>query len=100
MPSVPSDLLGRLAVHYRLITIEQLGEAVHEQGRTPNKKLGAIMVDLGMIDVTQLAQLLEAQRQYLARHDPDAPEAAPGKPERSTPRPAAIAPPPPPAPPK
>ena len=99
MPSVPSDLLGRLAVHYRLITIEQLGEAVHEQGRTPNKKLGAIMVDLGMIDVTQLAQLLEAQRQYLARHDPDAADAAPAKPERGTPRPAAIAPPPPPAPP-
>ena len=96
MSSVPSDLLGRLAVHYRLITIEQLGEAVREQGRTPNKKLGAIMVDLGMIDVTQLAQLLEAQRQYLARHDPESADAAPPKHEPPSPRAAAIAPPPPP----
>jgi twitching motility protein PilT len=94
MSAVPSDLLGRLAVHYRLITMDQLGVALKEQVRSPNKKLGAIMVELQLIDVTQLAQLLEAQRQYLARHDPESGDQAP--PTKSpAPRAAAIAPPPP-----
>jgi len=94
MSAVPSDLLGRLAVHYRLINMDQLAAAVKEQVRNPSKKLGAIMVELEMIDVTQLAQLLEAQRQYIARHDPDSGDAAPPT-RTSTPRAAAIAPPPP-----
>ncbi len=72
MAAVPQDLLGRLAVHYRLITMDQLSTAVQEQGRHPQKKLGAILVELEMVDVTQLAQLLEAQRQYIALNDPEA----------------------------
>jgi twitching motility protein PilT len=94
MSAVPSDLLGRLAVHYRLINMDQLAAAVKEQVRNPGKKLGAIMVELEMIDVTQLAQLLEAQRQYIARHDPESGDAAPPA-RSSSPRAAAIAPPPP-----
>lgn len=66
MSQAPSDLIGRLAVHYKLISIEQLAAATQEQTRFPSKKLGAILVELGFIDPTQLGQLLEAQRQYLA----------------------------------
>lgn len=66
MSQAPSDLIGRLAVHYKLISIEQLAAATQEQTRAPSKKLGAILVELGFIDATQLAQLVEAQRQYLA----------------------------------
>src|ERR1044071_1960699 len=66
MSQAPSDLIGRLAVHYKLISIEQLAAATQEQTRAPTKKLGAILVELGFIDSTQLAQLVEAQRQYLA----------------------------------
>ena len=61
-----TDLLGRLAVHYKMLSMEQLQHAVQEQGRMPQRKLGDIFVGLNMIDETQLAQLLEAQRQYTA----------------------------------
>ncbi len=67
MTQSPPDLLGRLAVHYELISMEQLAAATHEQSRSPHKKLGAILVELKLIDQNQLAQLLEAQRQYLAQ---------------------------------
>jgi twitching motility protein PilT len=67
MTHAPPDLIGRLAVHYGLIAMEQLAAATQEQARAPHKKLGAILVELGFIDQTQLAQLLEAQRQYLAQ---------------------------------
>lgn len=66
-PKAPPDLLGRLAVHYGLISIEQLAASTQEQARSPQKKLGAILVEFGFIDQAQLAQLLEAQRQYLAQ---------------------------------
>jgi twitching motility protein PilT len=66
MSQAPSDLIGKLAVHYKLITIDQLSAATKEQARSPTKKLGGILVELGFIDSTQLIQLVEAQRQYLS----------------------------------
>ncbi len=96
MAAVPSDLLGRLAVHYRLITMDQLSAAVQEQSRSPQKKLGAILVELGIIDVTQLAQLLEAQRQYLHIHEGGgAAKPEPPPPPRPSLSPPAVPPPPP-----
>src|SRR5262245_25832631 len=70
----PPDLIGRLAVHYKLISMDQLALATQAQSRAPSKRLGAILVELGFIDATQLAQLLEAQRQYLARQAQSAPQ--------------------------
>src|SRR5262245_3668452 len=70
----PPDLIGGLAVHYKLIGMDQLALATQEQSRAPSKRLGAILVELGFIDATQLAQLLEAQRQYLARQAQQAPQ--------------------------
>jgi twitching motility protein PilT len=74
MAPAPPDLLGRLAVHYQLISMEQLAQATQQQARTPNKKLGAILVELGFINQNQLAQLVEAQRQYLAQQAEQAPQ--------------------------
>ena len=74
MAQAPPDLLGRLAVHYKLISMQQLSSAVQEQGRSPNKRLGTILVDLGFINETQLGQLVEAQRQYLAQQAEQAPK--------------------------
>jgi twitching motility protein PilT len=48
----------------------QLAAATQAQSRAPQKMLGAILVELGFINSQQLAQLLEAQRQYLARNEP------------------------------
>ncbi|MGD8862281.1 MAG: PilT/PilU family type 4a pilus ATPase [Myxococcales bacterium] len=67
MPQAPPDLIGRLAVHYQLISMQQLAAATQEQGRNPQARLGELLVQLGFINQTQLAQLLEAQRQYLAQ---------------------------------
>jgi twitching motility protein PilT len=66
MSQAPSDLIGRLAVHYKLISLEQLSAATQAQARSPTKKLGGLLVELGFINSTQLTQLVEAQRQYLA----------------------------------
>lgn len=65
-PAPASDLLGRLAVHYGMITMEQLAVATREQSHTPELKLGEILVSLGFVQEAQLSQLLAAQRQYLA----------------------------------
>ncbi|MDD9937093.1 MAG: hypothetical protein OXT09_26015, partial [Myxococcales bacterium] len=67
MAQPPPDLLGRLAVHYGMLTMPQLNAATQQQDRAPNRKIGEILVELGYITESQLAQLLEAQRQYLAQ---------------------------------
>jgi twitching motility protein PilT len=86
MTQPPPDLLGRLAVHYQLISMEQLAQATNEQSRAPHKKLGTILLELGYIDDNQLAQLLEAQRQYLAQQAQHAAQ-APNKPAGRAPPP-------------
>lgn len=100
MAQAPPDLIGRLAVHYQLITMEQLSAATQEQSRTPNKKLGAILVDSGFINPAQLAQLLEAQRQYLAQQAQQAPQVLREAQQAARPGPVPVpgAPPPPPGP--
>jgi len=93
-----TDLLGRLAVHYKMITMEQLQHAVSEQGRMPQHRLGDIMIALQMIDATQLTQLLEAQRQYTATRQTKArggslaPRAPQAPPPAAPPQPPAAAP--------
>ena len=57
-------LLGRIAVKHRFITMEQLAEATRVRGRH-GKKLGAILVELGMIDELQLGKILVLQKRYI-----------------------------------
>jgi len=93
MAQTPPDLLGRLAVHYKLINMQQLASAVQEQSRTPSKRLGAILVELGFINETQLGQLVEAQRQYLAQQAEQGPKAPkPAQPAQQVTRPVPPAP--------
>ncbi|MFZ9886668.1 MAG: type IV pilus twitching motility protein PilT [Myxococcota bacterium] len=60
-------LLGRLAVHKKLITMEQLVEATAEQGRFGNehKRLGELLVEKGFLTPAQLDQLLVLQQAFL-----------------------------------
>ena len=64
----PDGLFGRIAVHYGLITREQLAEATriqsHEGGIRP---LGQIFVDQGWIDDARRMQLLKVQREYMEK---------------------------------
>ena len=61
-------LLGRLAVHNQMISMDQLADATREQGRrNDGTSLGKIMVEKGFIAPEQLEKLLNAQRQMVAR---------------------------------
>ncbi len=86
MPVKADALLGRIAVHLKLITMEQLSQATATQGRNPGKRLGAILVEAGFITQRQLAQVLAAQKRYLA-HQREKQQAAirqPPKPPKPT----------------
>ena len=61
-------LLGRIAVHTKLISQAQLNQATETQGRSGSRqRLGEILVEKGFIDPAQLQKLLVAQKQVLAR---------------------------------
>jgi twitching motility protein PilT len=77
MTSGPDDLLfGRIALHYKLVTREQLVEAAQWQAReASSRKLGEILVDKGYLTPGQLEQVLAVQKEYLSRQ-PAAPAAA------------------------
>ena len=62
-------LLGRLAVHLKMVTMDQLAEALHEQGRAGEETpLGELLMQMGFIDRAKLAKLVAAQKQVLAKH--------------------------------
>ncbi len=60
-------LLGRVAVAARLITVDQLNEAVRKHGERGNARLGDLFVELGMMSEPQLQQALEMQRAVMEK---------------------------------
>ncbi len=61
-------LLGRLAVHYKLLSAEQLAETTRAQARTSDPRpLGELWIDAGWMTRAQLDKLLAVQREVLAR---------------------------------
>jgi twitching motility protein PilT len=87
-------LFGRLALHHRLITEDQLVAALDQQRREGGgKRLGEILLERGDLDSEQFERLLEAQKHYLARAAERAREArAKPPPPAPVPPPAAAAP--------
>jgi type II secretory ATPase GspE/PulE/Tfp pilus assembly ATPase PilB-like protein len=70
-------LLGRLAVHYKLVTLDQLNQATRDQARAGGgQPLGQLLVAKGIINAGQLEQLLKVQREYLAKQQAAAPRPA------------------------
>jgi twitching motility protein PilT len=68
MSQPPLPLLGRIAVHLKLISIDQLTQATRLQGQgRSEKRLGEILVDQGMLTQAQLEQVLRARQQLLAK---------------------------------
>jgi twitching motility protein PilT len=79
-------LFGRIALHYKLITREQMMEAAQlqaEEGK--DRRLAEILVARGHLTPRQVEQVLAVQREYVAKQQ--APQAA--APAASAPRPAA-----------
>ena len=61
-------LIGRIAVHTKLISAEQLADAMQAQLRSGGReRLGEIFVEKGFITPAQLQKLLAAQKQVLAK---------------------------------
>jgi len=62
------SLIGRLAVHFKMISMEQLAAATREQGTgTSSQSLGDILVSKGFITQVQLAKLVRAQQEVVAK---------------------------------
>ncbi|HEX9945244.1 MAG TPA: type IV pilus twitching motility protein PilT [Thermoanaerobaculia bacterium] len=65
--------MGRIALHYKLVTREQLVEASRFQAHeASSRKLGEILVEKGYLTPRQLEQLLAVQREYVARQQSQA----------------------------
>ncbi len=68
MSNPPIPLLGRIAVHLQLISVDQLAEATRAQGQAGGeKRLGQILVERGMLTQAQLEQVLRARQQLVAK---------------------------------
>jgi len=88
------NLFGRLAVHYKLVTPDQLAEATRQQARDGHQRpLGDYLVDMGLLTRAHVDKLLAVQRD-IATKQTAAP--APAAPERATAAPTQPAAPPPP----
>ena len=61
-------LLGRIAVQAKMITMDQLDQALREQGRPGSTKpLGEILIDLGFLSAPERERLVQLQKQVLER---------------------------------
>src|SRR5262245_46935904 len=68
MPPTKIPLLGRLAVHHKFVTSDQLEEALRDQGRgATGANLGEILVARGFLKPKQLSALVKAQQDLIAR---------------------------------
>lgn len=87
-------LFGRIALHYKLITREQLMEATGQQSREGGyRKLGEILVERGVLSPAQLTQLLTVQKEYVAKQQAQAAAPAPAPaagPLTASPMPASL----------
>jgi twitching motility protein PilT len=72
-------LFGRIALHYKLVSQDQLTEATSAWSQEGGLRgLGEILVERGVLNVRQLEQLRAVQRDYLAKQKAQQPgQAAP-----------------------
>jgi twitching motility protein PilT len=64
----PQPLLGRIAVHLKLITDDQLAIATRKQAEGGGEKnLGTLLCELGFLSQAQLSQVLKARDQIVAK---------------------------------
>jgi twitching motility protein PilT len=82
MTAGSDDLLfGRIALHYKLVTREQLVEAAEWQAREASQiRLGEILVDKGYLTRHHLDQLLAVQHDYVEKQQALGKAAEPGVP--------------------
>jgi twitching motility protein PilT len=69
------ELFGRIAVHLKLISMDQLAEAIREQG-IEGGQLGGVLVKKGFLTRDGLQKVLQYQKAYLAKQGTGADAAA------------------------
>ncbi|MFZ5438862.1 MAG: type IV pilus twitching motility protein PilT [Myxococcota bacterium] len=75
MPSPDDALLGRIALHYKLVTPEALNAAAQRQATLqPPRTLGEVLLEQKVISAEQLKWLQQAMAQYLAKQGGAAPQ--------------------------
>ena len=68
MPAAPQPLLGRIAVHLKLLTEEQLAAATRRQAELGDgRNLGTLLCELGFLTQLQLAQVIKTRDQLIAK---------------------------------
>ena len=72
-----NDLFGRVALHQKLITQEQLNRAIGESAANPGLPLGRAMVHLGFLSDSQVDQILDMQKRILRKAEAAHAEARP-----------------------
>jgi twitching motility protein PilT len=88
-------LFGRIALHYKLVTPDQLNEAAALQLQEGGaRRLGDLLADQGILTAVQLQKLLAVQQDYIAKRDAAAQMAAIAPPVAETgPEPVYVPPP-------
>jgi hypothetical protein len=61
-------LLGRIAIQLKMIDMDQLNQATREQGLSPEKRLGQILVEQGFVTAKDLEKLAAVQKDLIAKH--------------------------------
>ncbi len=75
----PVPLLGRLAIHLKMISMDQLAEALRAQGKAGEERnLGSVLRELGYLTPAQIEKLVVAQKKVLASQQEKLGAADPG----------------------
>jgi len=64
----PVPLIGRLAVQLKMIDLDQLNQATALHGSDPDKRLGDIFIEQGMMSPAQMDKLQKIQRDLVVKH--------------------------------
>lgn len=84
--SEPELLLGRLAVHYELLSADQVREALRQRQATESTlSFGDYLVVSGLLDRSTLSRLRRARDEYLRRRESAARESSSASPVASAP---------------
>jgi twitching motility protein PilT len=64
-------LFGRIALHYKLVTQDQLTDAAAQQGREgAERRLPDLLVERGILTARHVQQILTVQQEYVAKRAP------------------------------
>ena len=64
----PVPLIGRLAIQLKMIDMDQLREATALHASDPDKRIGDIFIEQGILSSAQMEKLQKVQRDLVVKH--------------------------------